>query len=236
MEQGTVVAGWDYAFPMNNADGGLTARTAAVIAVLVCPSDRIAENPILASGRYYGMTSYGGNGGTPFLQPRLRHRGRDLPHHRSPRRSPCHSAAGEYRRRFGRHLEHPALWRAEPRRRILRDVYRGRLDRIAPLSGHVGGPGRAKADRRRDDERPRPNQTTGCPWTSTTADGPAHRLAPRPISRHTTTCAFAPGAAATPAGRTSPWPTARYGYWPSPLAIDVLRALSTRTGGEVAMP
>ncbi|MCX7425598.1 MAG: DUF1559 domain-containing protein [Planctomycetia bacterium] len=63
LENGNVVAGWDYAQPLRNAEGGRGAKTAANPALLVCPSDRIEENPIALGSEYYGMTSYGGNGG-----------------------------------------------------------------------------------------------------------------------------------------------------------------------------
>lgn len=69
LEQGNLLEGWDYAFPLNNTDGGPAARSATVLAVLLCPSDPIRENPVAVAGRYYGMTSYGGNGGTRSYYP-----------------------------------------------------------------------------------------------------------------------------------------------------------------------
>jgi prepilin-type N-terminal cleavage/methylation domain-containing protein len=45
-----------------NADRSTLAGT--VISSLVCPSDRIATNPVSHGGTYYGLTSYGGNAGT----------------------------------------------------------------------------------------------------------------------------------------------------------------------------
>ena len=63
LENGNVVAGWDYAQPLRNAEGGRDAKTAANPALLVCPSDHIDHNPIALGSEYYGMTSYGGNGG-----------------------------------------------------------------------------------------------------------------------------------------------------------------------------
>jgi len=69
IEQGTILADWDYDFPLRNTDGGLAARSATVLGLLLCPSDRIEENPIDVGGRYYGMTSYGGNGGTRSFHP-----------------------------------------------------------------------------------------------------------------------------------------------------------------------
>ena len=69
LELGTLLADWDYEFPLNNAYGGTTARAATVLPLLLCASDQVAENPIVRSGRYYGMTSYGGNGGTRSFDP-----------------------------------------------------------------------------------------------------------------------------------------------------------------------
>ena len=38
---------------------------------LICPSDQIPNNPVggVTSGRWYGVTSYGGNGGTRSYDP-----------------------------------------------------------------------------------------------------------------------------------------------------------------------
>lgn len=70
LEQGNAVAGWDDIDPQNNSNGGLQSRTAAVMKILVCPANVINENPIDAgSGRFYGMTSYGGNGGIKSYDP-----------------------------------------------------------------------------------------------------------------------------------------------------------------------
>lgn len=63
LEQGNAVSDWDYDYPMKNTIGGREALSAAVLPVLLCPSDFLEENPVLESGCYYGMTSYGGNGG-----------------------------------------------------------------------------------------------------------------------------------------------------------------------------
>lgn len=71
LELGNLLAEWDYEFPLNNAYGGVQARAATILPVLLCASDRLAENPIVRSGRYYGMTSYGGNGGTRSFDPGL---------------------------------------------------------------------------------------------------------------------------------------------------------------------
>ena len=69
MEQQNVCRDWDYGRPLANTIGGRRALCATVIPSLVCPSDRIAENPVEKSGYYYGMTSYGGNGGTRSYYP-----------------------------------------------------------------------------------------------------------------------------------------------------------------------
>ena len=69
IEQGNTLEAWDYASPLNNTQGGPSARSATVLPVLLCPSDRLQENPVMVAGRYYGMTSYGGNGGTRSHHP-----------------------------------------------------------------------------------------------------------------------------------------------------------------------
>ena len=55
---------WDFDDPQNNSVGGLNARTATVLSVLVCPSDLVDNNPVQFGDPYYGLTSYGGNGGS----------------------------------------------------------------------------------------------------------------------------------------------------------------------------
>jgi prepilin-type N-terminal cleavage/methylation domain-containing protein/prepilin-type processing-associated H-X9-DG protein len=69
LEQGNVLNDWDYDYPLSNSDGGQDARSATVLSVLICPSDTIAENPVDVAGRWYGMTSYGGNGGRRSHHP-----------------------------------------------------------------------------------------------------------------------------------------------------------------------
>lgn len=46
------------------ADANCDALAGTVFKSLVCPSDRIAKNPVEHGGVYYGLTSYGGNAGT----------------------------------------------------------------------------------------------------------------------------------------------------------------------------
>ncbi len=69
LEQGNLLQDWDYEAPLQNTEGGRSARSATVLPVLLCPSEPIAENPVVISGRYYGMTNYGGNGGRRSYYP-----------------------------------------------------------------------------------------------------------------------------------------------------------------------
>ena len=71
LEQDNLLWDWNYESPLDNTDGGTKARAAAVLSVLLCPSDHIDENPTSRDGRYHGMTSYGGNGGTRSFEPDL---------------------------------------------------------------------------------------------------------------------------------------------------------------------
>jgi prepilin-type processing-associated H-X9-DG protein len=69
LEENSLVAGWDYNDPLNNAKGGPAAPTATLLAGLICPSDFIPQNPIVYQVYYYALTSYGGNGGTQSYFP-----------------------------------------------------------------------------------------------------------------------------------------------------------------------
>ena len=69
LEQDAVMAGWDYRLPLKNADGGRAAPTATVLPLLLCPSDPLESNPIEVGGRYFGMTSYAGSGGSRSVDP-----------------------------------------------------------------------------------------------------------------------------------------------------------------------
>jgi type II secretory pathway pseudopilin PulG len=71
VEQGNVGSKWDYGAPLNNTQGGPEALTATVFSLLVCPSDQIEQNPVETKNGYFGLTSYGGNGGTRSYYPRL---------------------------------------------------------------------------------------------------------------------------------------------------------------------
>jgi prepilin-type N-terminal cleavage/methylation domain-containing protein len=72
LEQTGLAAAWDRIDPLNNTVGGRMSRTAMVFNVLICPSDVIPLNPIdTGSGRWYGLTSYGGNGGSRSYDPQF---------------------------------------------------------------------------------------------------------------------------------------------------------------------
>jgi len=71
IEYGPLEEDWDYEQPLLNTAGGPAARSAAVIPALLCPDDLIPENPFARGQRHYGMTSYGGNGGTRSYFPDL---------------------------------------------------------------------------------------------------------------------------------------------------------------------
>lgn len=70
-EQANVLVRWDYDNPIHNANQGPQSNTARVLPMLLCPTDAIAENPVRDSRRdwHYGLTSYGGNGGTRSYFP-----------------------------------------------------------------------------------------------------------------------------------------------------------------------
>ncbi len=60
---------WNFNDPLGNTVG-TTANSATLLNVLLCPSDDIPENPILnGTNRFYGITSYGGNGGSRSHPP-----------------------------------------------------------------------------------------------------------------------------------------------------------------------
>ena len=72
LEQSNLYDGWDELDPINNTVGGNSSRTAQKLSILVCPSDIIPQNPVsTSSGRWYGITSYGGNGGSRSYDPQL---------------------------------------------------------------------------------------------------------------------------------------------------------------------
>jgi prepilin-type N-terminal cleavage/methylation domain-containing protein/prepilin-type processing-associated H-X9-DG protein len=70
LEQDNLARDWDRTDPLNNTAGGASAKTATVLPVLLCPSDLIPQNPVdSGSDRWYGLTSYGGNGGLRSYDP-----------------------------------------------------------------------------------------------------------------------------------------------------------------------
>jgi prepilin-type N-terminal cleavage/methylation domain-containing protein/prepilin-type processing-associated H-X9-DG protein len=69
IEQQPLYNRWNFADPLENTID-TTANTSFVLSSLMCPSDEIRENPVSSSGgRYYGVASYGGNGGTQTHPP-----------------------------------------------------------------------------------------------------------------------------------------------------------------------
>jgi prepilin-type N-terminal cleavage/methylation domain-containing protein/prepilin-type processing-associated H-X9-DG protein len=72
IQQRSLAEGWDRVDPLTNTVGAANSRTAKKLPVLICPSDVIPENPINSgSNRWYGLTSYGGNGGSRSYDPQF---------------------------------------------------------------------------------------------------------------------------------------------------------------------
>lgn len=71
LEENNVVRDWDYESPLANAAGGRSSRTAALIPTLLCPADFVSSEPVKVGDNYFGLTSYGGNGGTRSVDPLL---------------------------------------------------------------------------------------------------------------------------------------------------------------------
>ena len=82
LEQESLKDRWDYTEFGNNVAGGRNATTAQVLLVLLCPSDPLPDPvcfvdlspwyPQYAYARgFYGLTSYGGNGGTRSFPKKL---------------------------------------------------------------------------------------------------------------------------------------------------------------------
>ena len=66
LEQQNLYQVWNFTNPRSNGQTA-TSPAATVLKVLVCPSDGIPQNPYPAPkppGTYWGITSYGGNGGS----------------------------------------------------------------------------------------------------------------------------------------------------------------------------
>jgi len=68
LEQQPLYNRWNFADPLSNADG-TTANTSIVLGSLLCPSDLIPQNPVGTGNRWYGIASYGGNGGSQSHPP-----------------------------------------------------------------------------------------------------------------------------------------------------------------------
>ncbi len=72
MEQSNLYALWSFSSPSSNTVTGNTSNTSNVIKPYVCPSDIIPQNPYMQNATtYYGITSYGGNGGTQSYDPQF---------------------------------------------------------------------------------------------------------------------------------------------------------------------
>ena len=72
LEQNNLAQSWDEVDPLNNTVGAAKSKTATKLSVLVCPSDVIPLNPVDGgSNRWYGITSYGGNGGSRSYDPQF---------------------------------------------------------------------------------------------------------------------------------------------------------------------
>jgi len=70
LEGANLLVSWDYTDPIHNADQGARSNTAVVLPMLLCPSDIIQDNPITTNQKWvYGLTSYGGNGGSRSFFP-----------------------------------------------------------------------------------------------------------------------------------------------------------------------
>ena len=71
MEHSGLYDAWQFGDPMLNATKDEASNTAVVMPNLVCPSDEIAQNPIVFAmgGWTYALGSYGGNGGTRSYFP-----------------------------------------------------------------------------------------------------------------------------------------------------------------------
>ena len=69
MDQSAIADRWNYEAPLANTEGGSEAVCAVVLPALVCPSSDIADNPSRRGRMWFGMTSYGGNGGRRSFDP-----------------------------------------------------------------------------------------------------------------------------------------------------------------------
>jgi prepilin-type N-terminal cleavage/methylation domain-containing protein/prepilin-type processing-associated H-X9-DG protein len=72
LEQASLYQQWNQTSPTANTAGGQSSPTSTVLKTLVCPSDLIPQNPVNSSGTtWYGITSYGGNGGSQSYDPQF---------------------------------------------------------------------------------------------------------------------------------------------------------------------
>ena len=73
VEQENVTRDWNTTDPLVNTtlpSPGPTSKTATVVSTFLCPADIIPTNPVdTGSGRWYALTSYGGNGGARSYDP-----------------------------------------------------------------------------------------------------------------------------------------------------------------------
>jgi prepilin-type N-terminal cleavage/methylation domain-containing protein/prepilin-type processing-associated H-X9-DG protein len=68
LEQSGVHARWDFANPANNFNSP-TAPGTTPLAVMVCPTAGVDQNPITFGNQTAGVSTYGGNGGTRSFPP-----------------------------------------------------------------------------------------------------------------------------------------------------------------------
>jgi prepilin-type processing-associated H-X9-DG protein len=68
LEQQPLYDRWNFADPLANTEGA-TANTAVILNALLCPSDTIPVNPVPNGTRWYGISSYGGSGGSRSHPP-----------------------------------------------------------------------------------------------------------------------------------------------------------------------
>src|SRR5262249_26897150 len=72
LEQENLSKNWNLTDPLQNTVGGPASKTVVVLPILLCPSDVIPANRVDAgSGRWYSLTSYGGNGGSRSYDPQF---------------------------------------------------------------------------------------------------------------------------------------------------------------------
>ena len=72
LEENGLFENWQYGDPMLNANQDEASNTAVVLPIMICPSDEIAQNPIVfATGNWtYALGSYGATAGRdPTFRP-----------------------------------------------------------------------------------------------------------------------------------------------------------------------